>query len=72
MTNEVIRYTDDKITAWFEMFEKKGYMEDTVFVLMADHGHHMSFLLEIIDRPQAAIINFDPVFTFILPQYLRR
>ena len=39
-TSEVIKYSDQDFVDFFEKFNAKGYLKNTVVYFVADHGQH--------------------------------
>lgn len=35
----LIGAADDDLVEWIKWFEEKGYLNDTILILMSDHGH---------------------------------
>jgi hypothetical protein len=61
-TNEVIKYSDDELFNFFNDFEQKGHLKDTIVYIQSDHG--LSML-----GPYSAMALEDYEYELVLPAF---
>ena len=69
LTQELIKYADDNIYNFFDNFYNKGYFDDTLLIIISDHGnnfHSYYSLLETINEDRK-IEGYLPVFKIVIP-----
>ena len=68
-SQELIKYADDKILHFFETFYERGYFDDTLLIIVSDHGNNIlsfySFFDTITDDRE--IEGMLPVLKVIIP-----
>lgn len=69
LTQELIKYADDKILHFFESFFKKGYFDDTLFLILSDHGNNFGSYYSLFETvaEDRRIEGLLPVFIVIIP-----
>ena len=69
LTQELIKYADDKILNFFENFYNKGYFNDTLLLLISDHGNNFGSYYSLFKTisEDKDIEGMLPVFKIIIP-----
>jgi len=68
-TGEVVGYLDDKLEKFFKTMEANNDLNDTVILLMADHGQNMAGLPTMLfDSQDYEIEKYLPVLFMITPK----
>ncbi|ORX67757.1 hypothetical protein DL89DRAFT_268968 [Linderina pennispora] len=67
-TSEVLATMDHALSEFIEGMRNSGELEDTVFILGADHGLHMG--LNFVFTQNGRIEHQNPLFAMSMPEYL--
>ncbi|KAJ2624252.1 hypothetical protein GGI26_001608 [Coemansia sp. RSA 1358] len=67
-TGEVLRTVDDALSAFLKDIRDSGELEDTVFILSADHGLHMGLNFAFLQNGR--IEHQNPFFAMSVPEPL--
>ena len=69
LTQELIKYADDKILHFFEHFYEKGFFDDTLLIVISDHGNNFGSYYSLFDKisDERGIEGLLPVFKVIIP-----
>lgn len=65
----LIGAADDDLTEWIQWFEDKGYLNNTVLILMSDHGHRFA---SVRKTQQGKLEERLPFFSFRFPSWFQR
>jgi phosphoglycerol transferase MdoB-like AlkP superfamily enzyme len=73
LSGELIGYVDEDIRDFLEDFYQKGYFEDTVLLLLSDHGSHsVTLRLPIFPDNSRYIENYLPMMFQITPKDVQK
>ena len=69
LTQELIKYADEKILHFFEHFYEKGYFDDTLLFIISDHGNNFGSYYSLFDKitEDRQIEGLLPVFKIVIP-----
>ena len=69
LTQELIKYADDKILKFFENFFEKGYFDDTLLLIISDHGNNFASYYSLFETfaEDRGIEGVLPVFKMVIP-----
>lgn len=65
----LVRVIDDDLFAWLKSLKASGTLDNTVFILMSDHGNRFA---EIRNTLQGKIEERLPFFSFVFPQKFKQ
>ncbi|XP_064641871.1 uncharacterized protein LOC135496468 [Lineus longissimus] len=68
--NKPLNIVDDDLKAWLQMLLIKGYLNNTMLILMSDHGAR--FQSEIRETVQGRQEERNPFFSFRLPEWFKQ
>ncbi|XP_065217381.1 uncharacterized protein LOC135843428 [Planococcus citri] len=64
----LIGAADDDVVEWIEWFEKRGYLNDTLLIMMSDHGHRFA---DVRNTQQGKLEERLPFFSFTFPSWFK-
>lgn len=65
----LIGVADEDVTAWLKSLKSSGLLENTVLIMMSDHGNRFA---EIRDTLQGKLEERLPFFSFVFPDSFKR
>ena len=67
LTLELIKYSDDDIYNFFNNFINKGYFNDTLLLLVSDHGNNFGSYYNLFEGEDKNIEGMLPLFMILIP-----
>ena len=69
LTYELIKYADDKIYNFFNNFFEKGYFDDTLLIIISDHGNNFGSYYSLFEAvgEDRDIEGMLPVLKIVIP-----
>ena len=65
---EHVRYMDEHMMKLLQDFEHKGYLNNTVIIIMSDHGNHMHAILRLFQgHSWSSFETHEPLLVFATP-----
>ncbi|XP_025413865.1 uncharacterized protein LOC112685993 isoform X2 [Sipha flava] len=64
-----VAVAENDLVEWLEWFQKSGYLNNTMLVLMSDHGQRFA---SVRDTQQGKLEERMPFFSFLLPKWFER
>ena len=64
---ELIKYADDNIYNFLKKFIEKGYFDDTLLILVSDHGNNFNSYYSLFEGEDHSIEGMLPVFLALIP-----
>ena len=67
LTLELIKYADDNIYNFFKHFIDKGYFNDTLLIVVSDHGNNFGSYYSLLEGEDKGIEGLLPIFLILIP-----
>ena len=67
LTLELIKYADDNIFNFFTNFINKGYLNDTLLLIVSDHGNNFGSFYNLLEGEDKKIEGMLPLFMILIP-----
>ena len=67
LTLELIKYADNNIYDFFQKFFKKGYFNDTLILVVSDHGNNFASYYSLFEGEDKNIEGMLPLFLVFVP-----
>ncbi|XP_077294552.1 uncharacterized protein LOC143917050 isoform X2 [Arctopsyche grandis] len=64
----LVQAADDDLLEWMRGLKKSGLLDNTIFIMMSDHGHRFASVRNTLQGKQEERL---PWFSFVLPQDIR-